>query len=463
MSPYRKIVWNEGMLLSPHHFQQWDNYHEEQLNSRLASTLPYEWGVLDLQLNTDSIANGLVELTICRAVMSDGLLLNIPDGDPAPAPRPVEGRFKPETNRLGVYLAIPAKAAGTVSFQTNGGERGQMVRYWQEVGTMTDETTGQNEQQIAFARSNLRLLFADELRDGYRSIKIAEIERTSATGQLMVSKHYVPPALNAAASAWLVESLDQIVGRLIAKSSSLAEQRRHRTDSLADFTTSEIPVFWLLHTVNSAIPVLGHLNRLSSGTHRRVVHPERLYAELARLAGQLMTFAVKSRPDDSVHPKDIVQYEHENLYFTFHWLFEKIKDLLERVIPTRYVQIPLEKTRDSVYVGRVADERLLAEAAFYLGIHAQIPEGRLIERAPRLIKVASRDDIDGVIGGMEPGLTMTHASPPPAPIPTRAGFHYFALDKFGDLWDAIDGSKTIAVHVPMEFTDEKVELFAVKP
>ena len=58
MSRYRKIVWNEGMLLTPHHFQQWDNYYEELLNSPFASLASYEWGVLDIQVNNEAFANG---------------------------------------------------------------------------------------------------------------------------------------------------------------------------------------------------------------------------------------------------------------------------------------------------------------------------------------------------------------------------------------------------------------------
>ena len=53
MGRYRKIVWNEGMLLTPHHFQQSDNFHEELLNSRIASLVAYEWGILDLQVNRE--------------------------------------------------------------------------------------------------------------------------------------------------------------------------------------------------------------------------------------------------------------------------------------------------------------------------------------------------------------------------------------------------------------------------
>jgi type VI secretion system protein ImpJ len=292
MSANRKVLWNEGMLLTPHHFQQQDNYHEEQLSARLASLVPYEWGVLDLQLNEDSIANGTCEIVRCRAVMPDGLIVNIPQRDAAPDPRPAANHFPPEAAKLDLFLAVPARRAGAANYQTSGGERLPTVRYWQDAGLVQDETTGRNEQQVAFARSNLRLMFASELREGYDSIKIAELRRT-ATGNLAFNPDYVPPALNVAASPWMVQMLRQIVEILITKSSSLGEQRRQRTTSLADFTTSEIAVFWLLNTVNASIPVVSHLFRT------RIVHPERLYTELAELCGRLMTFSTDRHPQSS--------------------------------------------------------------------------------------------------------------------------------------------------------------------
>jgi type VI secretion system protein ImpJ len=140
-----------------------------------------------------------------------------------------------------------------------------------------------------------------------------------------------------------------------------------------------------------------------------------------------------------------------------------LKDLLETVIPSRCVPIPLEKTRDTLYVGRIQDERLLKEAAFYLAVRAQMPEGKLIDGVPRVVKIASRDVIDSVIGSALPGVVLTHANPPPAPIPARVGFKYFQLDSIGPYWNGISGSKVISVYVPNEIPDEKLELYAVKP
>ncbi|HKP86582.1 MAG TPA: type VI secretion system baseplate subunit TssK [Blastocatellia bacterium] len=450
MSRYRRVVWTEGMLLTPHHFQQLDNYHEQSLNSRLAALAPHNWGVLDLQVNRESIANGYFDLVRCRAVMPDGLIINIPEIEQAPPPRAVEGYFEMADEHLDVNLAVPARRGGALNFQAPGGDSGQMVRYFQDAGMAQDETTGDNERQMAFARANVRLLFGDELREGYSSIKIAELQRT-ATGQLTVSENWIPPALSVSASSWLVNMLRQLVEILITKSSTLSEQRRQRAAGLADFTASEVAVFWLLRTVNSAIPELAHFFR----THP--LHPERLYLTMAGLAGELMTFVT------DYHPKDIVRYDHTDLYSTFSQLSANIRELLETVIPTRCVPIQLENVRKSLYVGRVQDEQLLKEAAFYLAVRGQIPESRLIELVPRVVKIAARDVIDAVVGSALPGVTLMHASPPPAPIPTRVGFHYFALDSVGPYWDTIRGSKVLAVYVPDEFPDVKLEMYAVKP
>ena len=37
-----------------------------------------------------------------------------------------------------------------------------------------DETSGTNEQPMRLRKSNLRIIFDDELRDGFTTIKIAE-------------------------------------------------------------------------------------------------------------------------------------------------------------------------------------------------------------------------------------------------------------------------------------------------
>ncbi len=437
------------MLLTPHHFQQWDNYYEELVNSRSRSANPFDYGILDLQINREAISNGDFQITNCHAVLPDGLMVNVPDAEGVPDLRPIGEHFHPEQEKLGVHLAIPAKKIGEANYQANGAKANINLRFLQEGAMAKDETSGTNEQPIAYAKSNLRIIFDDELRDGFTSIKIAELERTP-TGQLKLSEDYIPPVLKTSASMWLVNMKRQMVEILIAKSSSLGEQRRQKGASLADFTTSEVAVFWLLHTINSAIPTMSHFFRSP------LLHPEKLYLEMAEVVGKLLTFSIEE------HPKDIVKYDHDDLHLTFRTLSAQLKDLLETVIPSRCVPIPLEKTRDTLYVGRIEDERLFKDAGFYLAVKAKMSESKLIDGVPRVVKVGSRDVIDTIIGSALPGVVLRHASPPPAPIPTRAGFQYFSLDTMGAYWDGVKGSKVISVYVPDEILDEKLELYAVK-
>jgi type VI secretion system protein ImpJ len=460
MSRYRRVVWNEGMLLSPHHFQQADNYMEDLINTRVGWLFAHEWGILDLQINRDAVANGSVQLISCRGVMPDGLIVNIPQTCLAPESRQVGDHFSPTAGSLDVYLAVPARQVGAANFQaaknsTNGNHSNQPARFLQDAGLVIDETSGENEFQLAFARPNFKLLFDGEPREGYNVIKIAELQRT-ATGRLKLAEEYVPPALHIGASPWLENLLRQLIEFLVAKSQTLGERRHQSGSGQASFTTDDGMVLWTLPTLNAAIPPLAHL------FHQRIVHPERLYTEMVRLAGAMMTLVFDR------HAKDLPRYDHLDLYQTFRQLDFDIRFLLERVDPQRYVPIPFIKERPALYVARVDDNQLLRDAEFFLAVGAQVPESRLIERVPFAIKIAHRDGIDVVINNALSGVSMTHVRPP-GQIPTRAGFHYFRLDR-NDLdtslkrfWDFIVATKTLSVWVADEFPEAKLELYAIKP
>ena len=72
MEPFQKIIWSEGMFLTPHHFQQWDNYYEGLLNQRFEHLSPFNWGVADLTIDGDALTNGQVVITGTAEVVYSG-------------------------------------------------------------------------------------------------------------------------------------------------------------------------------------------------------------------------------------------------------------------------------------------------------------------------------------------------------------------------------------------------------
>ena len=81
MDMNRKVVWSEGMLLTPQHFQQWDRHYEGLIADRFRTHDPFAWGITELDIDHDGLGNGRFTLLKCIVVMSDGLVVQVPDQD----------------------------------------------------------------------------------------------------------------------------------------------------------------------------------------------------------------------------------------------------------------------------------------------------------------------------------------------------------------------------------------------
>ena len=53
MSWYSKVVWSEGLFLRPHHLQQNDRYLEHLVEKRVRHVTPYPWGFSQLEIDRD--------------------------------------------------------------------------------------------------------------------------------------------------------------------------------------------------------------------------------------------------------------------------------------------------------------------------------------------------------------------------------------------------------------------------
>ena len=82
-----KVVWQEGMLLRPQHFQQNDRYYDYQLKTRTQKLDSYAWGFFELEIDRQFLNMG-------KLVVSKAKLLNYWDrSKPVPPQGPVELQF----------------------------------------------------------------------------------------------------------------------------------------------------------------------------------------------------------------------------------------------------------------------------------------------------------------------------------------------------------------------------------
>jgi type VI secretion system protein ImpJ len=191
MAKYNKIVWSEGMFLTPHHFQQWDTHQSGTLNARLRSLIPYDWGVSELTIDREGLANGNFTLLACRGIFRDGCSVNIPDLDEVPSPRKADEHFLPNMDALETYIAIPLERLNAANCLLSGKKATRETRYIEDSTNILDYNTGENERLVSAARKNIKILFQDELTDEYEVLKIARLIRTP-TGAIGIQNEYIP-------------------------------------------------------------------------------------------------------------------------------------------------------------------------------------------------------------------------------------------------------------------------------
>ncbi len=443
MTANHKVVWSEGMLLSPHHFQTQDRYYEALLSDRLAPLFPYGFGITALEIDPDGLLNQHFTLLRFKGILPDGLIINLPDADAEPEMRTISPFFPPTINQVDVFLGIPM--ARVPLCRLDGASTTRPTRYQAEQVSTPDGNTGENEREVQVAKKNLKIFFSGEETGDFLTLKIAELVRT-AGGTIILKEDYVPPCLTTAASPYLTRLVRGLLELLSAKSDSLSGTKK----GVLERGTSDAARFGLLQTINGTLPVLSHI--LRGGT----THPEQLYLALAQLAGTLTAFHLTASPGD------IPSYDHYNLSKTFSEMIQKIRMMIEGVGAEEYVTIGLSMARPNVWAGKIADDRLLGSFQFYLAARGDLSSDQMQETIPRRIKTGAAEEIDLMVSSAMPGVRLYPVASPPTALPTREGRVLFRLEKQGPFWDSIVRNHTIAFYVPSDLKGFSVELMATK-
>lgn len=435
------------MFLRPQHFQQQSLHHERLLGQMAAQQSAYAYGVQQIALDSAALAIGTLRLESCIGAMPDGTAIAIPATDPAPPLRTLSDIPNLGTESL-IYLCLPALGA----FGSNCAEPGQAmprpVRYAVEKARLPDLFTTGLEAELSVLQHKVVLLTDTENRDGYFALPIAKIV-LSPSGVWTQDAQYVPPLLTLHGSEIISGIVRRLVDMLYTKSQALASKHRERAKNVAEYSTSDISSFWLLHTVNRSFPLLSHALK----TPR--LHPELLYLMLAELNGELMTFS------SSASLRDIPAYAHDDLSTTFTQLEKSIHSLLDTVISSRYVVIPLTSPRASLYVGQLDSDNLLENVDFYVSVESQQSAAALIDTVPLKLKVGSPEDVEKILNSALPGVRLTHAQQTPSAIPVRIGNLYFALEPGSTIYDRMKAARSICIYVPHTLEELKIELIAV--
>ena len=458
MMDLSRLVWREGMYLGQHHFQLQQRYFDDSVRFAIEQLFFRPYGLAACALDAERLRNGVVAVRSARGLLPDGTPFSFPDSDLAPPPLDLGTRLGPMVQTARLVLALPALRRDAPNVVRDGQPRDRAARLQSGERQMLDETTGGDPCTVEFGVKALRVALDDDLQHGEIALPIARVRRTGADA-FEVDDAYVPPLLAIGASDALMERVRQLVERLESKAESLAADA---TSSQRGRGALDVANVWLLHTLHASLAPLRHLLATTDA------HPERLYVELARLAGALCTFALDA------HPRDLPAYDHDDVGRCIDTLLRLIRERIDWVRPTNFVRVPFDRaslryasrtTGKEVavdgYRATLTDERALGRAQWLLGVRADVPPATIAAQVPERVKVCSANGVSFLVAHAQPGFALTHLPTPPASIAPQVGTQYFAVTRAGPCVRLVEESREVGVYVPESIPNAQLELVIV--
>ena len=443
MSLHSKVVWSQGMFLLPHHFQQESRHVEYTLDMRLRATGPHAWGFFELALDEGLLAVGRLGLSRASGILPDGTPFSIPQHDAQPVSLEVPADLKGEI----VYLGVPVAREGVTQVAFNGIDSQELFRWRAASEELRDHTNAADEPEpVQTGALDLRLLRGRDANDGYALLGVARVVERRSDNQVVIDRAYIAPQSRIDASQQLSAHAALLHGLVQQRARALASrmgQLSHGVSEMADFL--------MLQALNRFEPVL-HQYALAPK-----VHPRELHLAFLQLAGDLSTFTSEARC-----PPEYPPYRHDDLRATFTPVVADLRRMLSTVLERNALQIDLADRAHGVRLAVFPDAELARTANFVLAVNAQMPAEQLRTRFPAQSKLGPPERLRDLVNLHLPGITLRSLPSAPRQLPFHAGFHYFELDRGGELWKQLERSGSLALFVAGDFPALELELWAIR-
>lgn len=275
------VLWHDGMLLAPQHFQETAHRTETLLAYRLAAACPYPWGISRLSIDQLALVGGLLRVERLEAVLPDGLVIV----HPASGAHPLEldltaaGQDVRSGPRI-IHLAVAGRDGSLLA--GNGPKRYRSV----ESTACVDESTGEGAIEIPRMVPAAVLLAGDEQgRPPSRRWASLPLVRVAFRDDRFVLDAFSGPRLRVERGTELHTLATETALRLREKAMTLSERLQAPGADLASGTG------W------DAVQALARgLPRLEALLASERAHPFELFLALADIVGNLTGLGRRTCP-----------------------------------------------------------------------------------------------------------------------------------------------------------------------
>ncbi|NRD72405.1 type VI secretion system baseplate subunit TssK [Shewanella sp. VB17] len=434
-----KVLWNEGMFLSPQHFQQQERYVEHYVREFIGQHVSQSYGLTSLKLDLSMLNIGKLTVRHAKGIF--------PDGSPFEIEHRLELDVAKDISKKKIYLALPVAHPGAMNVSEDKRQRHSSVKH-----SVYDTSREHSDAlELELAQLNIVLKIEGDELNNYTLLAIAEMSEYQPEGKLTLNQAFIPPCLHSDVSSYLKDSIADVFahvqyrartisGRLNADNSSKSYQGLMR-----DYLWLQALGFWM--------PKLEQWNKDAG------LLTKQLYLECISMTGQMQGLEGKV-------PSSFPVWDVNELYDCFSKVFSELILLLREVqvdnVSTLHWQTQLFATR-RLLQAQVMDRSLYHQGRFIMAVTSPIGSTRLGKEFPEACKLAGNSDIVSLVRNALSGVALRHLSYAPSELKARHDAAYFEVDAKSELWQAlIKKEEPIALHIDERITDVDVEFYVIR-
>lgn len=439
-----KVVWSEGMFLTPQHFQQAENYLEKFTKSLcFENSFEGVYGFSELEIDHSLLDLGKFGIKKAKGIFKDGtpfnvdheIVIDIPVG----------------TSREIIYLVVPIYQEGALLVQYGDNSQARFKSYDVDI---YDNTTISNETvKIQMADLNISLRLGNDHLDNYLAIPVTEVSEYATGGSVVLNKAFIPECLNVRISSYLQENINYIYDKLQYRINTVS----HRLANVGNNKSYQSMIrdfLWM-----SALGEWAPLWREISQNKNLKLSPKYFYFYCISMLGKMYGLEGRELPE-------LALWNFSNLYELYSKVFALMHECLREVQSDNVTTLQWDT---SLFASRhllralVRDRSLFLDSRFVLVVTAPNYAGNLIVDFPKACKIAGNSDIANIVINALSGVPLRNLPIAPTELKTKNNAAYFEIDTRSDIWqNIINNDEPIALHIDDRFKEIAVDLHIIK-
>jgi type VI secretion system protein ImpJ len=427
MSEVRKISWQDGMFIYPHHFQQQD-LCLQSLIGRHHAALPYfSYGLLEFVLDDAALRMNTILIKKCAGILPDGTIFHAPDKDALPKPIVVPLQYNEEYVYLGLVLDESANS------NLDQRERDLQFRYMVKRHQFLDlHSKDKESKDIDVCKLNLNILLSTNDLNGLSYLPILKI--SNAADGIILDAQYIPPTIRAQSSNVLQSLIVRVLSMLHGYVNTHFQFLRTKEAPQYSDKSERWLIFQTVHRYQ-------YLFALCS--QNRHLLPYQLFELMVDLVGSLRAFTT-----DSVFAMPKMHYDHNDLSASFQSVLDLIEGIFAILGKQMVVKLDFVLT-DNLHMLQFPQDLDLSNADFILSISFK----EQFERPQHLfkhVKIATVSEIKKIIAAQVSGVRFTRLQELSPYVTSEKDTIYVQLIPEGYLWDQVLEQRDLSIYTSAE-------------